>query len=331
MYKIKSMFFIIFIFVLLSIIGIYIINIKEDNNEYSWKTLREMPTPRTEVTSAVNGNDVYIIGGFEEGSITSDVVEIYNVENNSWRTGYQLPIPLHHAVAVNVEDNIYVFGGYNEKWITVNTTYVFNTKYEKWREGPNMPRPKAAFTAQVIDKKIFTIGGITTLIEDNKQIQTVLSINEYFDVETGIWYEVNSMPTPREHLASATIDGKIFVFGGRSLTLDSNTDINEVYDSFTNTWSQKASMIIKRGGIAGASLGNKIFVFGGESNEKSFDETEEYNVDTNIWRLIESMPTARHGLTAISISDKILVIGGGPKPGFSYSNANELLELDKNK
>lgn len=327
MYKIRVTIIIIVLLVLLSFTSIYIIKYVETKNEYNWKTLSDMPTPRTEVTSAVIGNEIYVIGGFEEGSITSDVVEIYNFVTNTWRIGYQLPIPLHHAVAIGFEENIYVFGGYKNGWITVNTTYIFNTENEEWKEGPNMPRSKAAFTAQIINKKIFTIGGSTTIIKEGRQIQAVLEINEYFDIESRVWQEVNPMPTPREHLASAQIDGKIFVFGGRSLTLETNTNINEVYDPSTNTWSQKASMIIKRGGIAGATIGKKVFVFGGESNERTFDETEEYNSETNKWRLIEPMPTARHGLTAASISDKILVIGGGPQPGFTYSNTNEVLEF----
>lgn len=318
---------IIFFFILFSITSIFIITQVEAQNEFHWKTLPEMPTPRTEVTSAIIGNEIYVIGGFEEGRVTSDVVEIFNVMNNTWRIGYPLPVPLHHAVAIGFEENIYVFGGYMDGWIAVDTTYIFNTEDEVWKEGQNMPRAKAAFTAQVINKKIFTIGGASTIIENGRQIEVVLGINEYFDLETGIWQEVMSMPTPREHLASAKIDGKIFVFGGRSLTLNTNTNINEVYDTFSDTWSQKASMIIKRGGIAGASIGEKVFVFGGESNERTFDETEEYNPETNKWQLIESMPTARHGLTAASISGKIFVIGGGPQPGYTYSNANEVLEV----
>lgn len=321
---IVSVFFFLFLF---SITSIFIINEVEAQNKYHWKTLPEMPTPRTEVTSAIIGNEIYVIGGFEEGRITSNVVEIFNVMNNTWRIGYPLPVPLHHAVAIGFEENIYVFGGYTDGWIAVDTTYIFNTKDEVWKKGQNMPRVKAAFTAQVINKKIFTIGGASTIFEDGRRVEVVLGINEYFDLETGIWQEVMSMPTPREHLASAKIDGKIFVFGGRSLTLNSNTDITEVYDSFSNTWSQKASMNLKRGGIAGASINEKVFVFGGETNERTFHETEEYNPEKNKWQFIESMPTARHGLTAASISGKIFVIGGGPQPGYTYSNTNEALEF----
>ena len=36
------------------------------------------------------------------------------------------------------------------------------------------------------------------------------------------------------------------------------------------------------------------------------------------------MPTARHGLGAAMVGERIFVISGGPRPGGSYSRANEV-------
>ncbi len=285
-----------------------------------------MPTPRTEVTSAVIGNDVYVIGGAQEGPVASSKVEIFNMDNRSWRNSPSLPVPLHHTVAVTLQGKIYVLGGYLDGWISVNTTYVYDPADGQWQEGPEMPRTKAAFTAQVIDNRIYTIGGAATRMVGGRLIQEALNINEYYDTATGVWTTASPPPTPREHLASGQSQGKIYVVGGRLLTLATNSNINEEYDPKTDTWQQRAPMPTRRGGIAASSFGTRIFVFGGEANTGTYDTTEMFDPATNTWTEIDPMPTARHGLTAAAVRGGILVVGGGPQPGFTYTGANELLD-----
>ncbi|MCL4435355.1 MAG: galactose oxidase [Thaumarchaeota archaeon] len=295
---------------------------------YHWIILPPMPTPRTEVTSAVIGTDVYVIGGAREGAFASDKVEIFNMQNRSWRSGLSLPTPLHHAVAVTFQGKIYVLGGYLDGWIPVNTTYIYDPANHLWSEGPRMPRAKAAFTAQVVDNRIYTFGGATAYarIIDSHLTQQVLNTTEYYDAETGLWNTGSPLPTPREHLASAEILGKVYVIGGRALTLESNSNINEEYDPKTDTWTEKAPMPTARGGIAAATIGARIFVFGGEAPTGTYNAAEMYNPAENTWVKIDPMPTARHGLTAQVVRGGILVVGGGPQPGFTYSGANEFLD-----
>src|SRR5918996_1585673 len=59
--------------------------------ESFWTAGALMPTARTEVTAAVLNNDIYVIGGFDESSQVTDIVEIYNVANNSWTRASSLP------------------------------------------------------------------------------------------------------------------------------------------------------------------------------------------------------------------------------------------------
>ncbi len=57
-----------------------------------------------------------------------------------------------------------------------------------------------------------------------------ISINTQYDPQTNSWREWVPMPTPREHTAAATIDGKIYVAGGRQGFLATNLRTLEVYD-----------------------------------------------------------------------------------------------------
>jgi N-acetylneuraminic acid mutarotase len=298
----------------------------EAQTKYRWITLPQMPTPRTEVTSAVIGDDLYIIGGVQQGQVTSDKVEIFNIVNRTWRNGPSLPVALHHTVAVTYQDAIYLLGGYLTGWVPVNTTYIYDPAVGDWRHGPTMLTAKAAFTAQVIGNHIYTIGGATTIVVGDHIVQQVLNNNEYYDMPSSAWLTATPLPTPREHIASVQVSGKIYVIGGRQLTLDTNSNINEEYDPNTDTWAEKQVMPTARGGIAAAAVDAKIYVFGGEAATGTYNTTEMYDISTNTWMKIDPMPTARHGLTAQPVRGGILVVGGGPQPGFTYSGANELLD-----
>jgi len=79
-----------------------------------------------------------------------------------------------------------------------------------------------------------------------------------------------------------------------------------------------------RSGIAAAVLEGGIFVFGGEAPSGTFNQNESYDPAANSWTTRAPMPTARHGLGAAVVGKSIYVISGGPKPGGTYSSANEV-------
>jgi hypothetical protein len=49
-----------------------------------------------------------------------------------------------------------------------------------------------------------------------------------------------------------------------------------------------------------------------------------YDPMSNAWVPRAPMPTPRHGLAAVTIGDRIHVISGGPRPGGTFSSANEV-------
>jgi N-acetylneuraminic acid mutarotase len=147
------------------------------------------------------------------------------------------------------------------------------------------------------------------------------------------------MPTPRHHLASAVVDGKLYAIGGRNSnrTFNANLDVNEVYNPKSDSWISLEPMPTKRSGLAAASsspVNGDIYVFGGESPfkgngtpETTYDVNEKYDPQTNKWTTEQPMPTARHGLACASDKNRIYLIGGGPEPGMSVTGVNEIYEV----
>ena len=48
-----------------------------------WSNGTPMPTPRTEVTATIIGDNIYVIGGFDKSGKVLDTVEVYNIQNDS--------------------------------------------------------------------------------------------------------------------------------------------------------------------------------------------------------------------------------------------------------
>ena len=65
-----------------------------------WTEGAPMPTPRTEVAVTILGDNVYVIGGFDKSGRVTNVVEVYNINNNSWTRADPLPQPLHHLSCI---------------------------------------------------------------------------------------------------------------------------------------------------------------------------------------------------------------------------------------
>jgi N-acetylneuraminic acid mutarotase len=292
-------------------------------SEPFWTKGAPMPTPRSEVAIAISADNIYVIGGFDESDQVSDIVEVYNTNNNSWTKAVPLPQSLHHTAAASFDGKIYVIGGYTsavteQPWSAINKLFIYDPLENKWQEGKPMPTARGALNAAFINGILYAVGGVSSNIPVNT--------NEAYSPTDNSWTTRKPMPTARHHAASAVADEKLYVIGGRSGLGGGSVNANEMYDPGQNKWMIYEPMPSKRGGIAAASLvnGSNIFVFGGEERSGTFNNNERYNVKDMKWIFEPPMSTARHGLGAISHEDKIYVIGGGPQPGLSVSNVNEI-------
>ncbi|MFC1521966.1 hypothetical protein ACFL6Y_06115, partial [Elusimicrobiota bacterium] len=122
----------------------------------------------------------------------------------------------------------------------------------------------------------------------------------------GSWTQKAGMPTAREGVMAAVLNGKIYVIGG---TDAGRTDVNEAYDPVSNDWTTRAPMPTKREGAGIAVVNNKIYVVGG-FNTGSLDINEEYDPEENTWVTRAPMLTSRIELRAAALGGKIYAIGG---------------------
>lgn len=176
-----------------------------------------------------------------------------------------------------------------------------------WTEKAAMPtaRKEIANAAVSLNDKIYVIGGRTP----NGSISNAF---EVYDPTTNEWQSLPAYPLSVWRATAASINGKIYVFGGyRIINPFPFNPSNRVfeYDPQNNSWAEKASMPFARGAAAAVALGSKIHLIGGASNT-ALNSHQVYDPDLNTWSNKANLQQARSGLTANVIGDKIYAAGG---------------------
>jgi N-acetylneuraminic acid mutarotase len=166
---------------------------------------------------------------------------------------------------------------------------------------------------------LFVIGGVGPNAQQTLQ----------YNPDDNIWESLADIPTPREHLAAAEINGRIYAIGGRQGTRSLATV--EVYDLLRDTWESFQDAPTARSGIAAAAIDDIVYVVGGEALDgsgRTYAELDLLDTVNQRWRSATPMPTPRHGLAAVSIGDMLYVPAGGRIAGLSVSDVVEVYVAD---
>jgi N-acetylneuraminic acid mutarotase len=307
----------------------------------TWAQAAAVPQARTEVSVATDGARIYLAGGFREapgGVEAPREVHRYDPGTDRWTTPTLLPQGVNHAGMVYVAGRLFLVGGFQATTFTpTSAVRVWNPATGAWSAGAPLPTPRGALAVVVLDGKIHAIGGNAANAaaldpdEHNPALDgSSVGTHEVYDPATDTWTRLAPLPTGRNHLAAAVLNGRIHAVGGRvgnSFTLT----VHEVFDPATGAWVSAPPIPTGRSGIAAASLDGHIYVFGGETVgvvDRTFDDVERYDPTSQSWVALTPMPTPRHGLGAAALNGRIHVLAGGPQPGFAFSAANEVLIPD---
>jgi N-acetylneuraminic acid mutarotase len=196
----------------------------------------------------------------------------------------------------------------------------------QWTMAAPLPKAIGEIVAATVDGKIYVLSGL-----DNRPgVVTAAGYNWVYDPPTKAWTERKPMPVPAHHIMVATLDGKIYVFGGfvRPPAFVAWQPIARSweYDPANDSWKELAPMPTPRGAGEAVAVGGKIYVIGGARSNKPDDQgapilpgstdqivvgtVEEYDPATNQWRTRSTMPTARNHFFADAANGKIYAIDG---------------------
>ncbi len=124
------------------------------------------------------------------------------------------------------------------------------------------------------------------------------------------WSQRTSMPVPRYGAATFVIDGKAYVIGGASASVE--FDQMWAYDIATDSWEQKASIPGARRQAISFSINGKGYVGCGITNTNTIlSDLWEYDPGQNTWTQKAAFPTGPRYNTWQFVIGGVAYVGGG--------------------
>jgi N-acetylneuraminic acid mutarotase len=193
-----------------------------------------------------------------------------------------------------------------------------------------MPSARALFGASAVGGTIYAVGGTTRGLDK-------LGLVEAYDTSTDTWTRRADLPTPRNALSTAVVDGKVYAIGGWGYdqpeggweSIDrtkAGQDFStvEAYDPKTDTWTARADMPTPRSHMTVSAYGGKIYATGGgarivagRSVGEWVQQLEVYDTATNRWARAADLPTPRSVLSSSVVDGRLYVMGGVLSPAAS--------------
>ncbi|GAB7052439.1 Kelch repeat-containing protein [Catenuloplanes indicus] len=294
-----------------------------------------MAVERQELYPEAAGGKVYVAGGLlNPNTGASAHFDAYDPVADEWTQLATLPDARHHIGLAATGGRIYGVGGFTggfPSWRAQADTYVYSIADDTWSAGPALPAPRAEFVIESVGDRVYVIGGRVRATPDAGSFTAHVDsrANEVLDPATGAWRALAPAPTARNSAASAVVDGKIYVLGGRRFSLhpdgtprQDNVATVEVFDPRTGRWQTRAPMPAPRGGLAAAVHDGQIYAFGGELQGPSpavYGDVWRYDPRQDRWTGVGALPTPRHGLGAATVGDTVYTFGGGTRAGGNYA------------
>lgn len=249
---------------------------------------------RSEAQSVVVDGKLYVFGGYINTTYTpTRRVDVYNPINNTWTRIADLPIGLTHSGTAVDGKNIYLAGGYPAKLtggqsFTTQDVWKYNVETNTWSSMPPLPEARGSGGLEILNRQLHFFGG-SDIKRADKRDHWKLSLNGGTR-----WISATSLPSVRNHMGEAVVDGKLYAIGGQ-VTQEHTGAQGTAYrwNPATDTWTTVASLPRARSHIAGATfvMGNQIIVIGGiAASGRHVSDVTAYNPEFNSWQALTPLP-----------------------------------------
>lgn len=235
----------------------------------AWTRLRDMPEVVTHAAQAVDGNYIYLAGGFvgDHPGLGSNSAWRYDTRNDSWTRMPSLPGPRGGGAMAVVMRELHFFGGLTQaQFATVNQAehWVLDLTAPSlgWKPRAALPNARNHLAAAEVGGKIYAIGGQDLWNEATGAKSNV----DVFDPATNTWSPAAPLPTPRSHISASTfsLDGRIYVIGGATNNLVTLRDVS-VYNPLTNAWTAGPRLLAPRLTPVAGAVGRQLIVTTGSA------------------------------------------------------------------
>jgi N-acetylneuraminic acid mutarotase len=234
----------------------------------TWSRRKDMPTGVTHLNPAVDGNTLWLAGGFKgrhPGPVTDEVWK-YDIAEDSWLPGPRLPEPRAGGGLAIAGRKLHYFGGFKSDRDTDAGDHwsLGLDGGAAWEHEADLPHPRGHVAAAALAGKIYALGGDHG--HDKTQIDQPFC--DVFDPAVGGWRAIANLPDGSSHFESSTINyrGGILIVGGRSNSPEPASGVLDrllLYDPKADTWSVLGTLPEKVLAPSAAIVGSRFVVTGG--------------------------------------------------------------------
>jgi N-acetylneuraminic acid mutarotase len=210
-----------------------------------------------------------------------------------------------------------------------------------WVQGAPFPEPSEEVLGATAGGKLYVFAGLAPGWKPKAMVVE-------YDPASNTWTKKKPMRLASHHVALASLNDKIYAFGGFAFPGSGPPGWNPVnnaweYDPVADEWKELAPMPTRRGAASAGVVNGKIYVTGGANSLPGLTENgihparphnvvatvEEYDPATNTWKMVRPLLLARNHHVAVGAGDKLYVIGGRVGGAFisSASNNVDLVEM----
>jgi N-acetylneuraminic acid mutarotase len=215
------------------------------------------------------------------------------------------------------------------------------TAANPWVLGAPFPEPSEEVLGATAGGKLYVFAGLAPGWKPKALVVE-------YDPASNQWTKKKPMRLASHHVAFASLNDKIYAFGGFTLPEAgppgwSPIDNAWEYDPATDEWKALAPMPTKRGAAAAGVANGKIYVTGGANSLPGVTENgihparphnvlptvEEYDPAANTWKTVRSLLLPRNHHVAVGAGDKVYAIGGRVGSAFISGTSNnvDLIEM----
>src|SRR5205809_355238 len=121
---------------------------------------------------------------------------------------------------------------------------------------------------------------------------------------SGTWMALAPLPAPRQEIAVAALEGRVFAIGGFNDSGEPVASV-DVYDPAANEWQSRAPLPVATHHAAAAVAAGRLYVIGGYTGGRlrwmTSSTVYEYDPARDAWATRAPMPPARGGGAAAAV------------------------------
>jgi N-acetylneuraminic acid mutarotase len=289
-----------------------------DPGANTWTRLADVPEALTHSAVAVDGQTIYIVGGYVGGhpGPSSPRVWKYNITSNTWSAGPALPASRGGGAAAIVGRFLYFFGGATRTAGTLDDTdqpFAYRLNLDtgtSWTTIADMPNPRNHIGGVALNGKVYALGGQHGHDEGPGNQAEV----DVYDPATNVWTRLRDLPFPRGHVSVLELAGRIVVMGNGPASADVT-----LYDPATNLWLKMPPLPEARASAVAGVINSAVIVTSGHAGDGVAATTTWSGVVAAKWEAGDAMSADLGEVASGIIGGSLYVVGEGATVTASYN------------